>query len=242
MSTKGVFCLVIFLIAGLVISYVMMNQQQRPQEEESPGSSLDEKAEETAWPGNVYWDKRMRGVRYQPCGQGVQEYRVQDEGIDNAQWSELVRTLRQMPQIPHFVVLAGEKEAGTVDTENVFRITRVMRIDPHGNCKEEHIVVTKPFPGQVVVSPLLIQGRARGTWFFEGDFPVLLTDWDGLIIAQGIARAKGEWMTKDFVPFVCRLQFEAPSFGRRGTLILRKDNPSDNPDLDDALEVPLRFY
>jgi hypothetical protein len=93
-----------------------------------------------------------------------------------------------------------------------------------------------------VVSPLLIQGRARGTWFFEGDFPVLLTDWDGLIIAQGIARAKGEWMTKDFVPFVCRLQFEAPSFGRRGTLILRKDNPSDNPDLDDALEVPLRFY
>jgi hypothetical protein len=56
-------------------------------------------------------------------------------------------------------------------------------------------------------------------------------------------------MSEEFVPFACRLEFAAPAFGQgqapafaqRGTLILRKDNPSDNPALDDALEVPVRF-
>ena len=98
-----------------------------------------------------------------------------------------------------------------------------------------------PRPNQEIESPLIIQGQARGYWFFEGDFPIFLTDWDGLIIGQAIAQAKGEWMTEEFVQFEAVLEFEKPEYSNRGTLILQKDNPSGLPENDDALEIPVVF-
>jgi len=107
--------------------------------------------------------------------------------------------------------------------------------------KSELIRVSTPRPDELVQSPLIIEGEARGFWFFEADFPVVLVDWDGLIIAEGIARAKGEWMTEDFVPFEAKIEFEKPTVKNNGTLILRKDNPSGLPEHDDALEIPILF-
>jgi len=107
--------------------------------------------------------------------------------------------------------------------------------------KTDLIRLDNPRPGQTITSPLLISGQARGTWFFEASFPVVLTDWDGLIIAEGIAQAEGDWMTEDFVPFSATLEFDNPSLYNRGALILQKDNPSGLPENDDALEVPI-FY
>lgn len=107
--------------------------------------------------------------------------------------------------------------------------------------KTDLIIVDNPRTNQEIESPLTISGQARGYWFFEASFPVLLTDWDGLIIAEGIAQAKGDWMTEDFVPFEVTLEFEKPSYNNKGTLILRKDNPSGLPENDDSLEVPVIF-
>ena len=99
--------------------------------------------------------------------------------------------------------------------------------------------------GDSISSPLTITGEARGTWFFEGDFPVILTDWDGLIIAEGIAQAHppagGEWMGEDFVPFEGTLEFDKPEYKDNGTLIFQKDNPSDSSENDDALEISIIF-
>ncbi|NCN52271.1 hypothetical protein GW943_00450 [Candidatus Parcubacteria bacterium] len=109
---------------------------------------------------------------------------------------------------------------------------------------DEHadlIHLTKPNPEAVISSPLDIVGEARGTWFFEASFPVILTDWDGKIIAEGFAKAGGDWMTEDFVPFVATLTFTKPAYGDRGTLILKKDNPSGLPEHDDALEITVWF-
>jgi hypothetical protein len=92
-----------------------------------------------------------------------------------------------------------------------------------------------------IISPLIIKGEARGNWYFEASFPVVLTNWDGLIIADGIAQAEGEWMTTNFVPFTATLNFEKPSYGERGFLILQKDNPSGLPQHDDAFEIPIYF-
>ena len=80
-------------------------------------------------------------------------------------------------------------------------------------------------------------------WFFEASFPVVLTNWDGLIIAEGIATAQGEWMTTEFVPFEATLKFivDKNAYSNRGFLILRKDNPSGLPEHDDALEIPIMF-
>ena len=116
-------------------------------------------------------------------------------------------------------------------------------VEDVGNAPEKAnlIRLTSPLPNQSVHSPLIITGEARGNWFFEASFPVVLTDWDGLIIAQGIAQAKGDWMTTEFVPFEATLTFTADenAYSNRGTLILKKDNPSGLPEHDDALEIPV---
>lgn len=103
------------------------------------------------------------------------------------------------------------------------------------------IQITSPRPGAVITSPLTITGKARGNWFFEASFPVILTDWDGRILAQGIATAEGEWMTTEFVAFTSVLNYpkQREVYSKRGTLILQKDNPSGLPEHDDSLEIPV---
>ncbi len=98
-----------------------------------------------------------------------------------------------------------------------------------------------PQHGETVSSPLIVRGEARGTWFFEASFPVVLTNWDGEIIAEGLASTTEEWMTEDFVPFEAELEFETPELYKRGHLILQKDNPSDMRELDDAYEIIVLF-
>ena len=113
--------------------------------------------------------------------------------------------------------------------------------------KADLIKVTSPVPLGLIESGVVVKGEARGGWYFEASFPVMLTDWDGLIIAQGIATAEGEWMTSEFVPFTATLEFTNPytagaaDFMKNGTLILQKDNPSGLPENDNALEIPVRF-
>lgn len=107
--------------------------------------------------------------------------------------------------------------------------------------EHELIQLETPIDGDRISSPLTIRGQARGQWFFEGTFPVVLTNWDGLIIAEGFATAEGEWMTENFVPFEAQLIFTKPEYGERGFLILKKDNPSGLPENDDALEITVFF-
>lgn len=115
-----------------------------------------------------------------------------------------------------------------------------------GNALEkiDLIRLDTPKPNQIISSPLTITGIARGYWFFEASFPVVLVNWDGLIIAQGIATATvGDWMTTEFIPFEANLTWvvDKEAYSDKGTLILRKDNPSGLPEHEDALEVPIIF-
>lgn len=107
--------------------------------------------------------------------------------------------------------------------------------------KVDTIRIFTPRPNEEVSSPLIITGEARGTWFFEGSFPVVLTNWDGLIISEHYATAEGEWMTENFVPFTSTVEFKNPPYKEQGTLILKRDNPSNLPEYDDALEIPVIF-
>lgn len=102
-------------------------------------------------------------------------------------------------------------------------------------------------PDDVIESPLVIEGEARGQWYFEATFPVVLTNWDGLIIAEGYAEAQDDWMTTEFVPFTATLEFESPyaegdpDFMKRGSLILQKANASGLPEHDAAYEMTVYF-
>lgn len=113
----------------------------------------------------------------------------------------------------------------------------------NGINKADQIKLESPLPNQAVKSPLSIKGQARGSWFFEASFPVVLVDWDGKIIAQGQAKAKGDWMTTEFVPFEATLDFTIAKdvYSNKGALILKKDNPSGLPANDDSLEIPILY-
>lgn len=106
--------------------------------------------------------------------------------------------------------------------------------------KIDVIRITRPRPGDIIKSPAVITGQARGSWFFEASFPVRLFDANGKELAVKPAEAQSEWMTEDFVPFRVILEFET-SATDTGTLVLEKDNPSGLPEYADELRVPVRF-
>ena len=102
------------------------------------------------------------------------------------------------------------------------------------------IELRTPLPNAIVQSPLTLEGRARGPWFFEASFPVYLINADGDTIAVVPAQADGEWMTKAFVPFKVTLTYSPPA-SRSGPLFPAKDNPSGLPEHAAELRVPIRF-
>lgn len=102
------------------------------------------------------------------------------------------------------------------------------------------IRIYSPRPNAQISAPLTVTGQARGTWFFEADFPVKLLDENNNEIGWGIARAQSDWMTEDFVEFLALIEFDAPTTAT-GTLILQKDNPSGLPEHDNQLIVPIKF-
>jgi len=103
------------------------------------------------------------------------------------------------------------------------------------------IQLDSPKPGEIITSPLTVTGKARGYWFFEATAPLILTDWDGKIIAQAYIEATEPWMTEEFVPFTGSITFETPEYGERGTLILQKQNASGLPEHADAIEASILF-
>lgn len=114
---------------------------------------------------------------------------------------------------------------------------------PETPAVEDVISIDTPLPGATIGSPLTVSGKARGNWFFEGSFPIVVVNWDGLIIGEGIATAEGEWMTTEYVPFSGRIfyTFDPTTPYNRGAVIFKKDNPSGLPEHDDAREVPIFF-
>jgi len=150
------------------------------------------------------------------------------------------------PYSPLFMVVAGKlvkapRDGFGADYETSFYASHFVSVRPKGNCRSDFIHVDSPAPGETLSSPLTVRGRARGTWFFEGDFPVILEDLKGNIFSRGFVTANGEWMTKKFVPFEGTMEFEKPARIDSGILIFRKDNPSDLKELDDEMRIPVFF-
>jgi len=97
-----------------------------------------------------------------------------------------------------------------------------------------------PVVDEVVTMPLTVGGEVPGYWSFEGDFPIVLTDWNGLIIGEGVAQLEGEWMTEEYVPFTATIEYERPTVYNRGYLILQRNNPSGLSENDD--DMGFRVY
>jgi len=102
------------------------------------------------------------------------------------------------------------------------------------------IVVDTPQPNDIVRSPIEIKGKAIGTWYFEGDFPIKLFDENNNQIGVSFATAIGEWMTENTVPFEGTLEF-ANTTSTTGILVIEKDNPSGLPEYSERITIPVQF-
>lgn len=105
---------------------------------------------------------------------------------------------------------------------------------------EDKITVNTPKINDEIASPVVVRGEARGTWFFEGSFPVKLLDQDGKELTHANATSTKSWMTEDFIPFEATLEFD-PGKSTSGTIIIEKDNPSGLPENAGKLEIPVKF-
>lgn len=103
------------------------------------------------------------------------------------------------------------------------------------------IRVSLPAKNASIISPIRIAGEAKGTWYFEGSFPVIITDANNIVIAETIAKAGGSWMTEKLVPFDVSVTFPKQVSGTRGHIILKKDNPSGLAQNDASLDIPVIF-
>jgi len=125
----------------------------------------------------------------------------------------------------------------------VFHILKTLEFTETGEQKTpvpDLLQVESPLPNQSINSPVTIKGKARGTWYFEGSFPVVLLDKDNQILAEGNAKAQGDWMTEDWVPFELTLEFDTPG-EERGAIKFKKANPSGMPAKARAYEQPVIF-
>jgi len=104
---------------------------------------------------------------------------------------------------------------------------------------ELEVVLFKPIADEIVTSPLIIEGEARGFWFFEASLPIKLYTADGELLVSHYGEAQGDWMTEDFVPFKSTLVFQTEA--EQGYLMVAKDNPSGLAEYDASYTFPVRF-
>jgi hypothetical protein len=102
------------------------------------------------------------------------------------------------------------------------------------------VELISPQAGELLTSPYKVQGRARGSWFFEATLPIVLKDAAGNILVETYGQAQGDWMTSDWVPFEADLVFST-STEKMGELIIKKDNPSGLPENEAQVAYPVRL-
>ena len=113
---------------------------------------------------------------------------------------------------------------------------------PATSTQNELISVDTPTDGDEISSPVTISGEARGTWYFEADFPVEVVDNAGNSLGMAPATANGNWMTDNFVPFTGEIEFDATTAETDdGRVIFHRSNPSGLAENDDSVEIPITF-
>lgn len=102
------------------------------------------------------------------------------------------------------------------------------------------ILISSPDLSEPLVSPQKITGTIDKSFVFEGSFPFILSDTAGKILQKGTASAPN-WLDSPGLttPFELTLKFKAATGS--GTLTIAKDNPSDLPENDQSIMLPVLF-
>jgi hypothetical protein len=180
------------------------------------------------------WVKKGNPSSSQPTKACFDEYSIEQELVSLSELfesndisnEESEKEEEQLNDVKSEEILDPSKTPDSVenDAENFPRLVEL--ISPQAN--------------EVIRSPYQVSGFARGTWYFEASFPVVLRASDGKILAQTYAQAQSDWMTEDLVPFASELIFDSGDY-IEGELVIIKDNPSGLPEYDAQIVYPVRF-
>ncbi len=101
------------------------------------------------------------------------------------------------------------------------------------------VKVKDPKKNSVIGEAFDLKGEARGYWYFEGQFPVSVIDDTGYIVAQGTAKALGDWKTTSMVPFEVHIDVTSIARSEAGIIkIIRDEQKGSNAQY---VEVPVIF-
>lgn len=106
-------------------------------------------------------------------------------------------------------------------------------------------IISAPLANAFFAAPYGVEGRAPGSWFFEGQLPLSLVDSVGNILATGQGYSSGDWMTEQMVYFRGNLTMLATSSSvdvataTPAYLVVHKDNPSGLPENDGSYKIPV---
>jgi len=101
------------------------------------------------------------------------------------------------------------------------------------------IVVYIPKDNQEVENPIIIKGKAKGSWFFEGQFPIDLIDTSGNILSSSVAIAESDWVTEKYINFSSELTYSKSTTTKQVIVVLHKNNSSGNPNFDKQILIPV---
>jgi len=101
------------------------------------------------------------------------------------------------------------------------------------------VLIDSPDFNKTVSSPLLIQGKVRKSYTYEGAFPLIIIDETGNTLGQSTGRVTSLDMTQDYVSFTAEIKFQPT--GSTGTLVFKNDNPSGLVQNEKSISFPVIF-
>jgi uncharacterized protein YxeA len=102
------------------------------------------------------------------------------------------------------------------------------------------VSLSQPKLGDQIESPVTVQGKAPGTWFFEAALPVEIETADGQILAEEIFITERDWMTEELLDFEISLDYD-DSDANFGFIKVVKNDVSDIPRNKHFFYWPVRF-
>jgi hypothetical protein len=155
------------------------------------------------------------------------------------EWKKHGNPLSQQPKYSCITGIGRDAAVGSVQDQVSLQSGANAGIEENKAESSNKIIVINPKNGDMVSGTLLLSGKAPGNWFFEGSFPVKIIDEKNQEIVKGIAESYGEWMKEGMVPFHAELKI--PVSSGSGWLVLQKDNPSGQKELDEEMKMPIEF-
>ena len=73
--------------------------------------------------------------------------------------------------------------------------------------------ITNIKSGQELSGEILVEGEARGGWFFEAQLPIRITDEQGNVLGSSYGTALGDWQTDKMVKFSGKISYESNTIG-----------------------------